>query len=190
MNTITSFFTKLRIRQILTIFLASVLVLTSTACNPGNAQGARPNNPPVQAGGMNNPHKGGGDGYTNYKMSTDPSVKSSNAKPGQDRSELPVISHQLIATVNSDSNATKLLYQGSEPLQTDKFDQELGGDKALLTSPGTNPKQRQPIVNRTDPDAQILERVGAAFKDASSFLKDSSEEAGTKAVVKGNPLQK
>jgi hypothetical protein len=62
------------IRLIMATFLAAILLLT-TACSTGNEVGARPRNPPVQMGGQNNPHKGGGDGYTQYN--TDP-------KPVQD----------------------------------------------------------------------------------------------------------
>ena len=68
------FFKKIRLRQVLTVFLAGVLLVISTACNSANAQGANPINPPVQAGGANNPYKGGGDKYTDLKMSTDPKV--------------------------------------------------------------------------------------------------------------------
>ncbi|HEY9875410.1 MAG TPA: DUF6658 family protein, partial [Candidatus Obscuribacterales bacterium] len=64
MEKLTNLLKKLRLRQILTIFLAGVAIFVTTACNSGDQLGARPNNPPVQAGGANNPHKGGGDGYT------------------------------------------------------------------------------------------------------------------------------
>jgi hypothetical protein len=63
-------FKKLQIAKFLmATFLGAILLLT-TACNTGNEVGARPQNPPVQMGGQNNPHKGGGDGYTQYN--TDP----------------------------------------------------------------------------------------------------------------------
>lgn len=75
MTAIAAFFKKIRLRQILFVLLAASLVFTSTACNSGDLRGARPMNPPVQAGGQNNPHKAGGDGYTQYKMTTTPSVK-------------------------------------------------------------------------------------------------------------------
>jgi hypothetical protein len=41
----------------LTVFLATVVLFVSTACNTGDMRGARPDNPPVQAGGANNPYK-------------------------------------------------------------------------------------------------------------------------------------
>jgi hypothetical protein len=65
-----------RYRQLLIVLLLSFTLLLTTACNSGDIRGARPHNPPVQMGGQNNPYKQGGDGYTKYKMSEDPSVPS------------------------------------------------------------------------------------------------------------------
>lgn len=180
MRKITAFLKKLRVVQILTTFLAGVLLLTSTACNAGDATGARPMNPPVQAGGQNNPHKGGGDNSSNYKMSTDPKVNTP-AKPNRDRADLPQLD-RLIAANNRESNASRLLYPGSEPLETDKFDKELGGDRSLLKAPQI-PSQSQSVFNRTNPDAKLLERAGATFKDASQFIKDGVQESASGAEM-------
>jgi len=177
---LTAFFKKLRVVQILTAFLAGVLMLTSTACNAGDATGARPINPPVQAGGQNNPHKGSGDNSSNFKMSTDPKVNTP-VKSDRDRADLPQLD-RLIAVSNRDSNASRLLYPGSKPLETDKFDKELGGDQSLLKAPQI-PAKSQPIFNRTNPDAKILERAGATFKDASQFLKDGVQESASGAEM-------
>lgn len=76
MKQLNDFVRKLRLKQILTICLAGVLLLISTACNSGDVRGARPNNPPVQAGGANNPYKQGGDNNTQYRMSPDPNASS------------------------------------------------------------------------------------------------------------------
>ena len=194
MNTVTAFFKRLRIgqflSQLLTVFMAGVLLFTSTACNPGDVRGARPENPPVQMGGMNNPHKAGGDGYTNYQMSTDPKVNQSPAKAEKNRADLSIVADRLLASTTAESNSSKLLYPGSAPMETDKFDLELGGDKTLLEAPDGQPAKAQPVFDRSDPDANILERVGAAVKDASAFLKDSAEDAKESSVTKLNPLQK
>ena len=192
-NTVTAFFKRLRIgqflTQFLTVFMAGLLLLTSTACNAGDVRGARPENPPVQMGGMNNPHKGGGDGSANYKMSTDPKVNQSPAKAENNRADLSLMGDRLLAATTGDSNSSKLLYPGSAPLETDKFDQ-LGGDKALLEEPNGEPAQPQTVFDRSNPDSQILEKVGAAFEDASAFVKDSAEDAKESSVTKLNPLQK
>lgn len=181
MKKLTAFLKKLRVVQILTAFLAGVLLLTSTACNAGDATGARPINPPVQAGGQNNPHVGGGDNSSNYKMSTDPKVNTP-VKSERDRADLPQPSDRLIAVSNGESNASRLLYPGSGSLETDKFDKELGGDQSLLEAPQI-PAKPQPVFNRTDPDAKILERAGAVFKDASQFITEGVEESASGAEM-------
>lgn len=181
MKKLTNLFRKLPLRQILTVFLAGVLLFVSTACNSGDQLGARPDNPPVQAGGANNPHKGGGDGYTQYKMSTDPSVNSNTAKPGHASSQL--ISHQLIA-----ANASELLYPGSGVTNT-KFPEIAPGSKQTLNPSEQLPAQRQPSIERSDPNAKILERVGEAFKDAGSFLNDKADEAGARPEMQANPAR-
>ncbi|MEG4115388.1 MULTISPECIES: DUF6658 family protein [unclassified Microcoleus] len=184
MNTVISFLKKLRngrfLTQFLTVFMAGVLLFTSTACNAGDVRGARPDNPPVQAGGMNNPHKGDGDGYTNYKTSTDPKVNQSPAQAQKNRADLSILGDRLMAATTGESNSSKLLYPGSAPMETDKLDPERGGDKTVLEAPD----------GQSDSDANILEKVGAAFKDASGFLKDSAEDAKESSVTKLNPLQK
>lgn len=190
MNAVTAFFKRLRIGQFLSVFMAGLLLFTSTACNAGDVQGARPDNPPVQMGGLNNPHKAGGDGYTNSKMSTDPKVNQSPAKAEKNRADLSIMGDLLLASTTAESNSSKLLYPGSAPMETDKFDSELGGDKALLNTPDGQPARGQPVFDRSDPDANILERVGAAVKDASAFLNDSAEDAKESSVTKLNPLQK
>jgi hypothetical protein len=190
-NALTALVKKLRLGQILTVFMAGLLLFTSTACNTGDVRGARPQNPPVQVGGMNNPHKGGGDGYTDYKMSTDPTINKSPARSTKERADLSIINDRLLASSTADrSNASKLLYPGSAPMETDKYDRELAGDKDLLNTIDGQPAKQQPIFDRSDPDAHILERVGAAVKDASAFLKDSAEDAKQSAVEDLNPLQK
>lgn len=69
-----NFLEKIQLDRILTVFLLMTVLLLTTACNRGDEFGARPNNPPVQVGGNNNPHKGG-DGYTQYKVDSDPRLK-------------------------------------------------------------------------------------------------------------------
>ena len=63
-------------RQILTVVLASVMLFIGTACSSTAVESGRPENPPVQAGGGNNPYKKGGDSYTDNNMSLNPNVSS------------------------------------------------------------------------------------------------------------------
>ncbi|MBD1922897.1 hypothetical protein H6F77_17735 [Microcoleus sp. FACHB-831] len=180
MKKLTDLFKKVRLGQILTVFLAGVLLFTSTACNSGDSLGARPENPPVQMGGNNNPHKGGGDGYTNYKASTDPKAKNS-AGSDRDRADLQLMYNQAIAA-NIESDAKDVLYPGSEGTQTDSPDIGPRGENYLEKEATQIPARRQPI-----PQGNVYEKVGEAFKDATSFIKDKSDEAGERPELQSNP---
>lgn len=72
MKQVVSFLKQVRLDKILLAFIAGLMLLSSVACANTTEQGARPHNPPVQAGGANNPYKGGGDGYTQYKQPSNP----------------------------------------------------------------------------------------------------------------------
>jgi hypothetical protein len=178
---LVTFVRRLPLRQILTVFLASVMLVVTTACNNGDTLGARPNNPPVQMGGNNNPHTKGGDGYTQYKMSTDPKVERAG-----DRADLQLVAPQLIAA-KIDSNAGDLLYPGENA--TDTANPAIGtrGQRALQQQTQEFPKQRQPVIDRSDPSQKILERVGEQFKDASEFLNDTGDAAVQRPEMQPNP---
>ncbi|WP_026082863.1 DUF6658 family protein [Mastigocladopsis repens] len=176
MNSLTAFIKKLRLRQIVTVFLAGLLLIVSTACGNGaNSQGANPNNPAVQAGGANNPYKGGGDKYTDLKMS----------KSGRDQASLELNSQLLIATaVNKEGK----LYPGAEtpegraykeaelPIKTEKNIEkpEPGGLIQRESNIGERAKDR-------------LDTVGKAFQDASGFLKEKADEASARPELQKNP---
>lgn len=174
MSTLTAFFRKLHLDRVLLVFLAGLVLLVTTACNSGNAVGARPNNLPVQMGGSNNPHKGGGDGYGEYKMTTDPSA----VKKGKN-DHASLTSGLLVAAVNS--NASDLLYPSSEATDTNSPAIGTVGEegKQKFFDAKKIPAERQPVLDRSDPDVKILEKSGQAFKDASGFLQDAGESAAT-----------
>ncbi len=109
MKKLIAFFKRLRLSQVLTIFLASVLVFVGTACNQGDVRGARPENPPVQAGGANHPYKSGGDKNTNYQLSPDPKVNQESAQSEGDTANLQLISKPLVA-----ANAAKKVLEERE----------------------------------------------------------------------------
>lgn len=188
MKQITNFFKKLQLGKLLTVFLAGVVLLVTTACNNGNLQGARPNNSPVQMGGQNNPHKMGGDGMTEYKMSTDPAVKNRSTdtiRNQRDRADLQLVYPQLIADANIKSNASDILYPGSDATSNRNPDIGPSRDKSLQEI--RIPSERQPVLDRSDPDANILERIGEQFEDATSFLKDTAESATERPEMQRNP---
>ena len=174
MKTLTAFLRKLHLGKALAVFLAGVTLLLTTACNSGNEVGARPNNPPVQMGGANNPHKGGGDGYTQYNTDK--------------RASLP--GGVLVAEIKS--NASDLLYPNSEA--TDTKSPDIGpvgekGQRQLLKDAKTIKAQPQPVLDRSDPNAKILEKTGQAFKDASGFLNDTNKASGQRPELQVDPAQ-
>ncbi|HEY9623039.1 MAG TPA: DUF6658 family protein [Crinalium sp.] len=188
MNRVVSFFKKLRLGQILAVLIAGVALFLTTACNPGNLQGARPNNLPVQDGGNNNPHSMGGDGYTNYKMSTDPAVNkkannsTSNAYRGH--ADLNINPEQLIAGVNIESNSSDLLYPGSDASKSNSPDL---GTKRGAVQPESIRSKRQNVIDRSDPNERILEKVGKQFEEASEFLQDTADSAERTPELQRNP---
>ncbi|NJN58780.1 MAG: hypothetical protein HC879_15415 [Leptolyngbyaceae cyanobacterium SL_5_9] len=185
MDRLFSFFKKLKLRQILSVLIVGTALFLTTACNTGNMQGARPQNPPVQLGGNNNPHKGGGDGYTNYRMSTDPAVNQSDRQG--DRASLPSSSNQLVASGGIESNASDLLYPGSSATDTKNPDIGPVDSEILKREAQQVPARRQLSIDRNDPDAKILERTGEAFKDASEFLTDMGKSAAEQPELQRNP---
>ncbi|MEH1941470.1 MAG: DUF6658 family protein [Nostoc sp.] len=185
MNAVRLFLKKIRLRQIVTIFLAGLLLIVSTACSGANAQGANPQNPAVQAGGANNPYKNGGDKYTNYRMSTDPKIANPKANEGRDQASLQPSSQLLIATTNRES---EILYPGAEtpagriqkeaelPIITDKDfrEPEPGG---LIQN---EPKVGDRIQDR-------IETVKENLEEASGFLQDKGDEATARPELQPNP---
>jgi hypothetical protein len=176
---------KLRLRQILTVFLAGILLIVTTACNGGaNAQGANPHNPAVQAGGANNPYKNGGDNYTKYHMSTDPKVTNSQTKQGRDRASLDLNSQVLIAT----NRESEMLYPGAEtPAGRIYKENEL---PLINEQDFQRPKPGGLIQNEPDLGDRIKDRLGAVkeeFQDASSFVKDKANETSSRPELQKNP---
>ncbi|MBD1866996.1 hypothetical protein H6F95_06700 [Cyanobacteria bacterium FACHB-471] len=185
MNRLFSIFKKLRLRQIVSVLIVGAALFLTTACNTGNMQGARPQNPPVQLGGNNNPHKGGGDGYTNYRMSNDPAVNQKNRQG--DRASLPFSLDQLLASNGVGSNASDLLYPGAGATETKNPDIGPVDSDILKRDAQQVPARRQLSIDRSDPNAKILERTEEAFKDASEFLTDMGESATEQPEMQRNP---
>jgi hypothetical protein len=175
-KSLTAFINKLRLRQTVTVFLAGLLLIVSTACSgPVNNQGANPNNPAVQAGGANNPYKGGGDKYTNEKMS----------KSGLDRASLQLDSQLLIASaVNKEGK----LYPGAETPEGRAYKE---AELPIKTEKNIEKPEPGGLIQREsnvgDRIQDRLETVGKAFEDASSFLKDKADEAAARPELQKNP---
>lgn len=182
-----AFCKKLQLRQILTIFLAGLLLIFNTACgNATNAQGANPNNPAVQAGGANNPYKSGGDNYNNLKMSTDPKVNNTKTKSQSDQANVAPESQQLLAAVNKEP---ELLYPGAEtPAGRVEKESELPvitGDKTFTQPDSGGLIQREPELSERA--GMRVEKVQEAFKEAARFAKDKADEASERPEFQRNP---
>lgn len=164
MGTLVAYCKKLRLGQVITIFAAGFMLLLNVACSSENSVGARPNNPPVQMGGQNNPHKAGGDSYNDYQMSTDPAINK------HDRASIPKPG-QLIATANK--KIERAFPERNDQTMGDTSRQAGDAMKELQQMP----EQPQPVFDRSDPDAKLLEKVGKTFREASKHLTGSTEKS-------------
>lgn len=184
MKQIVSWLKQLQIAKILVVCIAGFTLLLTTACNPGNIQGARPENPPVQMGGNNNPYDAGGDGYNNYKMSADPKVSGSHGgafskKEANLRSSLDNMGQLVADSHGVKSNAAEdLIYPGESATRSGNPD--IGpvgseGEKKLIRNSQKAPSERQPVIRRSNPNEKILEKIGEQFEEASEFIQDSFE---------------
>jgi hypothetical protein len=164
MNKFTAGLRRSYVGKLLAIVLAGVMLVTTTACSNADSLGARPNNPPVQMGGQNNPHKMGGDGYSEYKMSTDrEAVQNKRAS----------LAGQLVAT----SSGTELQYRGAD----DSGSAADGRNQDKVTAEfqrevGRTPAEPQYEIDPKRPTDNVLERAGQTFKDATNFIKDAGSE--------------
>ncbi|MBE9048418.1 hypothetical protein IQ255_29215 [Pleurocapsales cyanobacterium LEGE 10410] len=161
---------KLRIKSIaMAILMASFLFIT-TACNNGNEVGARPEVPPVQLGGQNNPHKAGGDGMTQYRS------PANNPMLDKDNASLPTAN--LLAAANQsetayptdDNEVEGLLYSDSPAESLNNIDDVVSPQtQKALKDPAQIPAVKQPAIDRSNPDNKLLEKTGQMFNDAADF---------------------
>lgn len=185
MRQVINFLKELRLSKVLTVFVLGTVLIFTTACNSGNEMGARPNNPPVQMGGQNNPHKAGGDGYSEYKMSTDRSVKNTS-----DRASLLQPTNRLVAITDIEQ-PQGLQYTG--PQGDEIAGKNTAVDPGLqrrLTDPNQIPAVQQPVVTRTNPGFNAFERAGESFSRANDFFEDMAENAPkNQPELKINPAE-
>ncbi len=169
---LSKFFKQLRLNQIATAFLLATVLLVTTACNNGDKLGARPNVPPVQLGGQNNPHKAGGDGMTEYKSP----VNNSRLNKNKDRASLPATNYLAAANKSEttyptdDKRVEGLLYSDNkaESLNS-KNDFISPKNRRQLLDPTQIPAKKQANIDRSDPDNKLLEKTKQMFDDAADF---------------------
>lgn len=184
MNHLINVWKRLRLRQILTVFLAGVLLIVSTACTQGNTQGANPSNPAVQAGGANNPYKNGGDKYVNSQFSTDPKITESGNKKNRDQANLTTNSKVLIAA----NRESEILYPGAEtPAGRIQKENEL----PLIREEDFQKPEPGGLIQR-EPDVgtrikERLETVKENVQEASKFIPEKAGEASARPELQKNP---
>jgi hypothetical protein len=165
-------------RLLLTLSMGFILLLT-TACSNPTIEGARPDNPPVQMGGNNNPYEGSGGSYDHSGMKTEaPTQRNVSALPteqavvpGQPR--LRLVSNSVTYSLAAENEA-KLPYPGTGMENEDVYKVDLAEAEVKRQEAQQIPKEKQYIVDRSDPNAKILERSVQAFKSASEFLNERS----------------
>jgi hypothetical protein len=160
---------KINLRRIVTVTLACLMLIVTTACATTDTQAANPNNQPVQMGGANNPYKNGGDKFTREQGNGQASLKSDSQK------------------VAANSREAELLYPGAE---TPEGRKQKEAEMPIITEKSIKPKpggliQREEGVGERIKDR--VETVTESVKDASAFLKDKSDEASARPELKANP---
>ena len=163
---------KFQLNRVATAFLLALVLFVTTACNNGDERGARPNNSPVQMGGQNNPHKVSGDGMTQYRSPANDSLLEKD----KDRASLPSTTY-LAAANNSetsyptdDARIEGLLYSDDKAESLNSVDEFVDpGKQNDLLDPKQVPAKKQPAIDRSNPDNQLLEKVGQMFDDAGDF---------------------
>jgi hypothetical protein len=169
----------LRFARLLLTLSMGFILLSTTACSSPTIEGARPDNPPVQMGGNNNFYEGSGDGYNHSGMKTEaPTQRSVSTLPagqavtlGQPR--LRLVSNSLTHSLASENEA-KLPYSGTGIDNEGVYKVDFAEAEAKRQEAQQIPKEKQYIVDRSDPNAKILERSVQAFKSASEFLNERS----------------
>lgn len=173
MKQLTAFFKQLQLRQLFTACLATVVLFVGTACSSGDTRGARPDNPPVQAGGMNNPYKAGGDANTSYNFSADPKVSSNSTHFNPDTADLQINANQLVAV------SEKLQYPGESDIKGSPADEQ----NVLPTIDQKDFKAPEPggeIQREANVGSRVKDRLNAVkdtFGEASEFIGEGFNEA-------------
>ena len=168
---------QIDIRRILSVVILGIALLFTTACNNGSVTGARPNNPPVQMGGNNNPHTMGGDGMTDYKMTTDPKAVNQRSDVAQE----PITISQLLGTATRNTDTSKLLYSDENQGSAETKVNRPAGKNVI--PPPSFPAEPQRVIDRSNPDEGIMEGIGRQFRESTKFLKEEADSAVQKSVV-------
>lgn len=175
-NKLVNIIQKLQPTKIVTACLLATFLLVTTGCNNGSELGARPENPPVQLGGQNNPHKAGGDGMTKYKATDDPRVLEGKNNASLPARDLLAAANQSKTSYPTDDNQLEgVLYPGdsNQPESLNNVNDIVSPQRQKeLLDPRQIPAKKQPGLDRSDPDNKLLEKVGEMFDDSGVLQSD------------------
>ncbi len=160
---------SIQLNKVATAFLLAIVLFVTTACNSGDELGARPNNSPVQMGGQNNPHKVSGDGMTQYRSPANDSLleKGQSSLPG---GYLAAANNSDTTYPTDDNRLEGLLYSDDRAESLTSVDEFVNPQKQNdLLDPTEIPAEKQPAIDRSNPDNKLLEKVGQMFDDAGDF---------------------
>lgn len=161
---------KFQFNRVATAFLLALVMLITTACNSGDELGARPNNSPVQMGGQNNPHKVSGDGMTQYRSPANDSLLEKGQSSLPSAVYLAAANNSNTSYPTDDSRIEGLLYSDGEAESLDSVDEFVSPQRQKqLLDPTEIPAQKQPAIDRSNPDNKLLEKTGQMFDDAGNF---------------------
>lgn len=183
MQRLTPFFKPLNLQRLLIVFVASITLLLTTACSNANTAeppANRPNDISVQSGANNNPYTMGND----TQGKSVPNSQYGNQAYKNQHSNTSILPGfgQLIASSVAGHNSSGLLYESSEQRQAGVNTTRPTQERAYQSE--EIPAQRQPSINRTNPNEGILEGIGEQFNEASKFLRDDTQSAVQNAQVK------
>lgn len=91
--------------------------------------------------------------------------------------------HPLVANLGVTTNGSDPIYKGADVSESKNPD--VG--PIQQTSLPSLPNERQPMIDRADPNSKVLERAGQSVQDASAFLKDTFNAANERPESKMNP---
>lgn len=162
---------KLQLKKIASACLLAAILLITTACNSGNEVGARPEVPPVQVGGQNNPHKAGGDNMSQYRSPVNDSVLDKDSASLPSTNLLAAANQSETAYPTDDNQVEGLLYSDSDRVDSlDNVDDFVSPrTQRALKDPAQIPAVKQPAIDRSNPDNKLLEKTGQMFDDAADF---------------------
>ena len=178
MNQITARMKSIRLGRILTVFLSTMLILVSTACNSGGvlAKNADQVREEVPGGAVTSPYKGGMNDYSDVDPRKDTSEAQAKAKSLIDSTKRQVIDQ----TDDVGTNTKRILDKKGENArdfgQNVKENAEDLGDKVKSSAQDFVKGTRQGTENIKDNTGDAVRGTRRAAEDAKDNAKEASRD--------------